>query len=166
MSPSVEENLKEAFAGESQANRKYASYSAKAIDDGFPVVGRLFKAASEAEAIHAQRHLEVLNKVQSTVKNLEDAVAGEVEESTVMYPRMLDEAQGDIEAIRTFTYACKAEEIHANHYKEALAAVKSGKDLNIDKIFLCIVCGNIVYDSLSAACPICGAGEPAFLEII
>jgi len=162
----VEKNLMEAFAGESQANRKYASFSAKAIEDGFPVVGRLFKAASEAEAIHARRHLEVANKVKSTVENLEAAVAGEVEESTVMYPKMLAEAEGHIDAVRTFTFACEAEKIHAGHYKEALAAVKSGKDLNIKKILLCNVCGNIVYDTAPVACPVCGAASAAFDEII
>lgn len=166
MSSVVEKNLKDAFAGESQANRKYASYSAQAIEDGFPVVGRLFKAASEAEAIHARRHLEAANKVQSTVENLTDAVNGEVEESTVMYPRMLAEAEGHIGAVRSFTYACEAEKVHANHYKEALAAVKSGKDLNVNKVILCTVCGNIVYDSAPAACPICGAATVAFVEIV
>jgi rubrerythrin len=166
MSSIIEKNLMEAFAGESQANRKYASFSAKAIEDGFPVVGKLFKAASAAEEIHARRHLEVANKVQSTIENLEVAVAGEVEESTVMYPRMLAEAEGDIDAVRSFTYACEAEKIHANHYKEALAAVKSGKDLNIKKIILCTVCGNIVYETVPAVCPICGATTEAFVEIV
>ena len=165
MSSIVEDNLMDAFSGESQANRKYASYSAKAIEDGFPVVGRLFKAASEAEAIHARRHLEVVNKVKSTAENLEDAVAGEVEESTVMYPRMLKEAEGHPDAIQTFTYACEAEKIHADHYKEALAAVKSGKDLNVEKVLLCQVCGNIVYNSAPAACSVCGATAAAFVEI-
>ncbi|MDR2855368.1 MAG: rubrerythrin family protein [Methanomicrobiales archaeon] len=165
MSSIIEKNLMDAFAGESQANRKYASFSAKAIEDGFPSVGKLFKAASQAEEIHARRHLEVANKVKSTVENLEVAVAGEVEESTVMYPRMLAEAQGDVEATRTFMYACEAERVHADHYKEALAAVKSGKDLNIKKVLLCIVCGNIVYDTAPAACPICGAATAAFVEI-
>ena len=165
MSSIVEDNLMDAFNGESQANRKYASFSAKAIEDGFPIVGRLFKAASEAEAIHARRHLEVAGKVKSTAENLEVAVAGEVEESTVMYPRMLKEAEGHSEAIQTFTFACEAEKVHADHYKEALAAVKSGKDLNVKKILLCQVCGNIVYDSTPAACPICGATDAAFIEI-
>jgi len=156
----------EAFCGESQANRKYASCSAKAIEDGFPNVGRLFKAASEAEAIHASRHLDAANKVKSTAENLEAAVAGEVHESTVMYPRMLKEAEGGHpDVIRTFTFACEAEKIHAEHYKEALAAVKSGKDLNINKVLLCQVCGNIAYDSLPALCSICGATSAAFTEI-
>ncbi|MCL2460951.1 MAG: rubrerythrin family protein [Euryarchaeota archaeon] len=165
MSSIVEDNLMDAFSGESQANRKYASYSAKAIEDGFPVVGRLFKAASEAEAIHARRHLEVVHKVKSTAENLEDAVAGEVEESTVMYPRMLKEAEGHPDAIRTFTYACEAEKIHADHYKEALAAVKSGRDLNVEKVLLCQVCGNIAYNSAPAFCSVCGATDAAFVEI-
>jgi len=165
MSSIVEDNLMDAFSGESQANRKYASFSAKAIEDGFPIVGRLFKAASEAEEIHARRHLEVAGKVKSTAENLEVAVAGEVEESTVMYPRMLKEAEGNPDAIRSFTFACEAEAIHANHYKEALAAVKSGKDLNVKNILLCQVCGNIVYESAPAICPICGASDAAFTEI-
>jgi rubrerythrin len=165
MSSIVEKNLLEAFAGESQANRKYASFSDKAIEDGFPTVGKLFKAASQAEAIHAHRHLDVLQKIKSTAENLEGAVAGETEESTVMYPKMLDEAEGNIEAIRTFAYALGAEKVHAELYKEALAAVKSGKDLNIKKILLCQVCGNIEYETAPAVCPICGAGTAAFLEV-
>jgi rubrerythrin len=165
MSSIVEDNLMKAFSGESQANRKYASCSAKAIEEGFPNVGRLFKAASEAEAIHARRHLEVANKVKSTAENLEAAVAGEVHESTVMYPQMLKEAEGHPDATRTFTFACEAEKIHAQHYTEALAAVKSGKDLNINKVLLCQICGNIAYDSTPAACPICGATSAAFIEI-
>jgi len=165
MSSIVEDNLMDAFSGESQANRKYASYAAKAIEDGFPIVGKLFKAASEAEAIHARRHLEVVGKVKSTVENLEDAVAGEIEESTVMYPQMLKEAEGNPDATRTFAFALGAEKVHAEHYKDALAAVKSGKDLNVEKILLCQVCGNIVYESAPAICPICGATDAAFVEV-
>ena len=165
MSSIVEDNLLKAFAGESQANRKYTSFSAKAIEDGFPTVGKLFKAASEAEAIHARRHLEVAQKVKSTLENLEGAVAGETEESTVMYPKMLDDAGENMEAVRTFAYALGAEKVHAELYKEALAAVKSGKDLNIKKILLCQVCGNIEYETAPAVCPICGAAAAEFREI-
>lgn len=154
---STKDNLKAGFAGESQANRKYASFSEKAKEEGFPNVAKLFKAASDAEAIHAKRHLAVYG-VPSTADNLAASIAGETEEFTEMYPGFIkeSEAEGNSEATRSFTFAMKAEQVHAGLYEKALAAVKSGGDLGAKDIFLCPVCGNVAIDAAPGACPICG----------
>jgi rubrerythrin len=154
---STKENLKAGFAGESQANRKYTSFAEKAAEEGFSHVAKLFKAASEAEAIHARRHLSVYG-VPSTVDNLAASISGETEEFTEMYPAFLKESQeeGNSEATRSFTFAMKAEQVHAGLYEKALAAVKSGKDLDAEDIFLCPVCGNVALNDPPGACPICG----------
>jgi rubrerythrin len=161
------ENTKEAFAGESQANRKYLAFSEKAAADGFNSVATLYKAASEAEAIHAKKLLKVLAAVESTEKNLEASIAGETHEFTEMYPDFikLAEAEGKSDAVLAFTYAMKAEQVHANLYKKALNAVKSGKDMGREKIFLCPVCGNIEIAKPPEKCPICGVFGKQFREI-
>jgi rubrerythrin len=162
----TKDNLKEGFAGESQANRKYASFSAKAAEEGFPLVATLFKAASEAEAIHARRHLSVYG-VPSTVENLAASVAGETEEFTEMYPKFIkeSEAEGNTDATRSFTFAMKAEQVHAGLYEKALEAVKTGKDLPAEKVFLCPTCGNVALDKAPGACPICGVPGSKWLEM-
>jgi rubrerythrin len=161
------ENTKEAFAGESQANRKYLAYSEKAAADGFNGVATLFKAASEAEAIHAKKLLKVLSAIESTEKNLEMSIAGETHEFTKMYPDFvkLAESEGKSDAVLAFTYAMKAEEVHANLYKKALDAVKVKEDLGREKIFLCPVCGNIVFAKPPEKCPICSVFGKQFREI-
>lgn len=160
------DNLKAGFAGESQANRKYASFSTKAAEEGFTRVATLFKAASEAEAIHARRHLSVYG-VPSTAENLAAAVSGETEEYTVMYPKFIkeSEAEGNTDATRSFTFAMKAEQVHAGLYEKALEAVKAGKDLPAEKVFLCPTCGNVSLDKAPGACPICGVPGSKWLEI-
>lgn len=162
----TKENLMEGFAGESQANRKYASFSEKAAEEGFTTVAKVFKAASEAEAIHARRHLQVYG-IKSTVDNLVASVAGETEEFTTMYPGFIktSEEEKNADATRTFTYAMKAEKVHAGIYEKALESVKNGTDLKASKIFLCPVCGNIVLDTPPGACPICGVAGKNFKEI-
>lgn len=165
---STYENTKEAFAGESQANRKYLAFSEKAAAEGFNSIATLFKAASEAEAIHAKKLLKVLAAIDSTEKNLEASVQGETHEFTTMYPEFvkLAESEGKSDAVLAFTYALKTEEVHANLYKKALAAVKSGKDMGREKIFLCPVCGNIEIAKPPGKCPICGVFGKQFREII
>ena len=115
-------NLMEAFAGESQANRKYTAYAKKAEADGNINAAKLFKAASDAETLHALKHFEVAGKIHTTAENLKDAVAGETHEYTEMYPDFLKaaEVEGNKEAIKTFTFAMKAEAVHARLYQEAL----------------------------------------------
>jgi len=162
------ENAKEAFAGESQANRKYQAFSEKAAAEGFNNVATLYKAASEAEAIHAKKLLKVLNAIESTQKNLETSIAGETHEFTHMYPEFvkLAETEGKSDALLAFTHAMKAEQVHATLYKKALEMVKSGKDIGREKIFLCPVCGNIEVGKVPDKCPICGVFGKQFREII
>lgn len=161
------ENAKEALAGESQANRKYQAFSDKAAEEGFKNVATLFKAASEAEAIHAKKLLKVLTAINSTQKNLEASVEGETHEFTVMYPAFIKESDAEkrTDATLAFTHAMKAEEVHAGHYKKALAAVKAGSDLGREKVFLCPVCGNIEMGKSPDKCPICGVFGKQFREI-
>jgi len=161
------DNAKEAFAGESQANRKYQAFSEKAAEEGFRNVATLYKAASEAEAIHAKKLLKVLTAVESTARNLEASIAGETHEYTSMYPEFLKAAEAEkrSDAVLAFTHAMKAEEVHAGLYKKALAAIKAGNDLGREKVFLCPVCGNIEIGKAPDKCPICGVFGKQFREI-
>jgi rubrerythrin len=156
--PTTESNLNEAFAGESQANRKYLAFAGKAKEEGFVNVARLFQAAAEAETIHAMGHLKALEGVKSTADNLRAAFAGETYEFTQMYPPMLQQAiADDHRAKRMFAYALKAEAVHAKLYQMALEAVAQGKDLSEVSFYLCPVCGNIEFGKAPESCPICGA---------
>jgi rubrerythrin len=163
----TQENAMAAFAGESQAVRKYQAFSEKAAAEGLINIATLYKAASEAEAIHAKKLLKVLGTIGPTEKNLEASIAGETHEFTTMYPDFvkLAETEGKSDAVLAFTYAMKAEEIHANLYKKALLAVKSGRDLGREKIFLCPVCGNIEIAKPPERCPICSVFGKQFREI-
>jgi len=161
------ENLKAAFAGESQANRKYLSFSQKADEEGFKNVARIYRAASRAEEIHARRELSVMGGVRSTAENLKESIEGETDEFTEMYPRFVEEAkkEGNSEAAITFTHAMKAEEVHAGLYKRALEAVSAGKDFDGAEVFLCPVCGNVALESPPGACPICGVPGKKLQEV-
>lgn len=161
------DNAKEAFAGESQANRKYQAFSEKAAEDGFTGVATLFKAASEAEAIHAKKLLKVIGAVGPTAQNLEGAIAGETHEYESMYPGFVKaaEAEKKTDAILAFTHAMKAEQVHAGLYRKALAAIKAGHDIGREKVFLCPVCGNIELGKAPDKCPICGVFGKQFKEI-
>jgi rubrerythrin len=162
----TETNLKEAFAGESQANRKYLAYAKKAEQEGFANVARLFRTAAEAETIHALGHLNALDGVKSTAENLKAAVEGETHEFNEMYPPMLLQAQADNhKGKRMIGFAAKAEAIHANLYRLALEAVSLGKDLSETNFFLCPVCGHIEMGKPPAACPICGAKGEKFVQV-
>jgi rubrerythrin len=161
------DNAKEAFAGESQANRKYQAFSDKAAEEGFKNVAVLYKAASEAEAIHAKKLLKVLTAVESTAKNLEASIAGETHEYTTMYPEFIRAAEAEkrSDAVLAFTHAMKAEEVHAGLYRKALAAITAGTDLSREKVYLCPVCGNIEIGKAPDKCPICGVFGKQFREI-
>ncbi len=162
---STVDNLKEAFAGESQANQKYRAFARKAEQDGFPNVARLFRLTAEAERIHAEGHLKALDGVNSTADNLKAAIAGETHEYQSMYPPMLDQAQAEGHAAaRMFGFAVKAEAVHAGLYKQALAAVEAGADLAEARFYLCPVCGHIEFGVPPANCPICGAPAAKFVE--
>ena len=162
----TESNLKEAFAGESQANRKYLAFAKKAEYEGFSNVARLFRTAAEAETIHALAHFTAMDGVGSTADNLRAAVAGETHEYTEMYPPMLQQAiADDHRAKRMFGYAVKAEAIHAKLYQMALEAVAQGNDLAATDFYLCPVCGHIETGKPPASCPICGASAEKFLKV-
>jgi rubrerythrin len=164
--PTTENNLKEAFAGESQANQKYRAYAKQAERDGFPNIARLFRTAAEAERIHAEGHFGALGGIGTTVDNLQAAIAGETGEYTQMYPPMLQQAQAENhKAKRMFGYAVKAEEVHARLYKLALDAAKKGEDLSVTEIYLCPVCGHIEFGKAPDSCPICGTKGSKFVQI-
>jgi rubrerythrin len=162
----TDSNLKDAFAGESQANRKYLAFARKAEQEGFSNVARLFRAAAEAETIHALGHFSAMGGVGSTADNLRAAVAGETYEYTQMYPPMLQQAiADDHRGKRMFGYAMKAEAIHAKLYQMALEAVSQGRDLAETHFYLCPVCGHIELGTPPATCPICGTKAEKFEEV-
>ncbi len=160
----TQENLMNAFAGESQANRKYLAYAKQAENEGLLQVAKLFRAAAEAETIHAHAHLRNAGKVKSTMENLADAVAGETYEFTTMYPAMIADADTeDKPAIRRyFDWVNAVEEVHANLYKKALAA--EGKMEEVD-YYVCSVCGYTHEGPYAGKCPICNAAESAFYKV-
>lgn len=158
------ENLKQAFAGESQANRKYLAFAKKAEEEGYRQVAKLFRAAGEAETVHAHNHLGVLGGIKSTKENIQEAVDGETYEFKNMYPKMIKEAEveGETEAKKSFNYANKVEEIHANFYKKYLDNIDSIGEIDL---YVCQRCGNTVEGSAPDACPICGAPKSMFKKI-
>lgn len=161
------DNVKTAFAGESQANRKYLAFSEKAAEEGFRNIATLFKAASEAEAIHAKKLLKALNVVGTTKDNLQASITGETYEFTEMYPPFISaaEAERKSDAVLAFTHAMKAEQVHAKLYEKALNLLKSGSDMGREKIYLCPVCGNIELGKPPEKCPICAVFGKQFREI-
>ena len=163
---STVENLKNAFAGESQASRKYAAFAKKADKDGFSQVAKLFRAAADAETVHAANHLNAMKAVKSTKENLEEAIGGETYEFSDMYPPMIKEAEQEKNdaAKKSFSQANAVEKIHAELYKKALSAVGSGKDMDKKDIFVCQVCGNTVTE-VPGVCPICGFNKEMFKKI-
>jgi len=165
--PTTIDNLQAAFAGESQANRKYLAFAKKAGQDGFPEVAKLFKAAAEAETVHAHAHLRAMGGVKDTKENVKAAIAGEHHEFMSMYPESLKSAEEEKHAAATisFRYALAVEKIHHDLYTEALKALEAGKDLPKREIYVCPVCGNTVYDSAPDQCPICKAKGSTFIKI-
>ena len=160
----TEQNLRDAFAGESQANRKYLAFAEKAEREGYKQVARLFRAAAHAETIHAHAHLRALKGIGDTATNLKEAVAGETHEFKDMYPAMIEAARQESHkaAERSFTYANEVEKIHAALYQKALD--------NLDKpveadIHVCSVCGYTCEGEAPEKCPVCGANSKAFNKI-
>ncbi len=160
----TEKNLKEAFAGESQANRRYLAFAKKAEEEGFKQVAKLFRAAAEAETVHAHSHLRALQAVKSTKENIQEAIAGETHEFKKMYPEMLSKAksEGIKPAEISFDYANQVEKIHADLYEKALSDL--GKNRAAD-YYVCPVCGNTVEDKAPDGCPICGTPGSRFIKI-
>ena len=161
------DNLAEAFAGESQANRRYLAFAKKADDEGLPQVAKLFRAAAEAETIHAHAHLRVLGGVKGTADNLGEAIAGEAFEFQTMYPKFLEEAtaEGNKPAVYSIKNAFEVEKVHHALYTKALEAVKSGSDMAATAIYLCPVCGNTVEGEAPEKCPVCGVPREKFFEV-
>lgn len=163
----TEDNLKNAFAGESQANRRYIAFAWKADKEGFRQIAKLFRAAAEAETVHAMNHLRVIGEIRSTLSNLEAAVSGETFEYQKMYPEYLQLAkqENDKQAAWSFDVANKVEQIHANLYAKAVQAQRDRKDLPSADYYVCGVCGNTVESTPPAICPICGAPKNKFSKV-
>jgi len=161
------DNLQAAFAGESQANRKYLAFAKKAEAEGKPQIAKLFRAAAEAETVHAHAHLRVMNGVGATEANVQAAISGEGHEFNTMYPGFVAEArrEGNQAALKSFEFAMAVEKIHHDLYSSAAAALKAGKDLAAAAIFVCPVCGNTVLSGAPDKCPICGVPGSKFMEI-
>jgi rubrerythrin len=157
-------NLKSAFAGESQANRRYLAFAQKAEEEGFTQAAKLFRAAAEAETVHALNHLKTVGEVKSTLENLNTALGGETFEFTNMYPEYLAVAKEEKNkgATWSFDVANKVEQIHAKLYQKAIDAMKSKKDMPKVDYYVCSVCGNTVEGSAPDVCPICSSPKSKF----
>ena len=167
MAYKTEENIHEAFGGESKANRRYIFFADKAEKEGYPKVAKLFRAVAEAETVHARNHLNAVDAIGSTKDNLFAASLGEQEEYKKMYPVFIEIAREERNdrAERTFDWANKVEEIHHGYYEEALAAVRDGSQLADATYYVCQVCGNTVTGEPPEKCPICGASAKAFKKM-
>jgi rubrerythrin len=161
------ENLKEAFAGESEASTTYQAFARKADREGQPQVARLFRAASLAEVFHARNHLEVMDGVKSTADNLKSAISGENHEHVSMYPEFIEQAnkEQNTKAERTFDWARKVEMMHESLYKAALDVVQGGGKPETKDIFVCQVCGTTLENEAPDNCPVCGAPKAQFLKV-
>jgi len=161
------ENLESAFAGEAQANRKYLFFAEKAASEGQKRIARLFRAAAEAETVHARNHLKVLQGIQSTSENLQTAIGGENHEFTDMYPQFIETANSENEkkAVDSFDLANKVEKIHHSLYQEALSDLEKGTVKELKPFYVCQVCGNTVEGEAPDKCPVCGASKKMFKPI-
>lgn len=161
----TQENLKEAFAGESQANRKYLTFADKAQQEGFPQVAKLFRAAADAETVHAKNHLRVMGGVGKTIDNLKSAISGETDEFKEMYPKFIEQAKREKVSdavILSFDIANQVEKIHAGLYTEALANLGKNK---VTDYHVCQICGNTVEGEAPDRCPICNAPKTMFKKV-
>jgi rubrerythrin len=159
-----DKNLQEAFAGESQANRKYLAFAKQAEREGFPQVAKLFRAAAEAETVHAHSHLKQLNGIKSTKENLEAAVGGEAFEFKEMYPRMIKEAEeeGNKGALRSFNFANDVEKVHHALYQKALDNLGNNKETDY---YVCDICGYTAEGEAPDNCPVCKAKKNMFRKV-
>ena len=159
----TDKNLLEAFAGESQANRKYLAFAEKADKEGHKQVAKLFRAAAHAETVHAHAHLRALKAIEDTASNLKTAIAGETEEFESMYPPMIEaaKAEGNKAAERTLTYAYEVEKIHAALYSNALENLDNLPEVDY---YVCSVCGYTCENEAPEKCPVCGANYRAFIK--
>jgi len=158
------ENLAAAFAGESQANRKYLAFAKQADKEGYPQVAKLFRAAAEAETVHAHSHLRTLGGINGTAENLKAALSGETHEFKEMYPEMIDvaKAEDNKAALRSFNYANEVEKVHAALYQNALDNMDSLEDVDY---YVCSVCGYTCESEAPDVCPVCSAKGKAFFKV-
>ena len=161
------ENLQNAFAGESQANRKYLAFAKRAESEGYVQIAKLFRAAAAAETIHAHAHLQAMGGINSTRENLDHAMQGEEFEFKQMYPKFIEEAKAEDNhaALISFKNAMAVEQVHYSPYIQAIEKIKEGEDLAINKIYVCAICGNTVLHDAPEKCPVCGAPKARFEEI-
>ena len=160
----TEQNLLEAFAGESQANRKYLAFAKQADKEGHPQIAKLFRAAAEAETIHAHAHLKTLGGIRGTVDNLKEAISGETHEFKEMYPAMIEAAkeEGNKAADRSFTFANEVEKVHADLYQTALDNLDNLEDVDY---YVCSVCGYTCENEAPDSCPVCKSKSKAFFKV-
>ncbi len=163
----TQQNLEAAFAGESQANRKYLFFADKAENEGHPRIARLFRAAAESETVHAHSHLMVMGGIGSTRDNLKAAIGGENYEFTEMYPEFIEKAKAENNerAEISFLNANAVEKIHHRLYQQALSALEEDNQLGDEPYFVCQVCGNTVSGEAPDTCPICGAPSSKFKRV-
>lgn len=161
------DNLKDAFAGESQANRKYLFFAEKAEQEGLKQIARLFRAAADAETVHAKNHLRVLGGILSTAENLREAINGEHYEFTDMYPQFIKqaEAEGNAKAKHSFEIANKVEKVHHDLYQKMLDTLEKGTPVQEKAVYVCQVCGYTVEGEAPEKCPVCGAPLKMFKRI-
>ncbi len=161
------EDLALAFAGESQANRKYLFFADKAESEGHKQIARLFRAAAEAETVHARNHLKVMQGIKSTKENLLAAIGGEHYEFTKMYPEFIKQAEADAEknAQDSFDLANHVEQIHHSLYKSALDMLENDREALVQPFYVCQTCGNTVEGKAPKECPVCGAARKRFKRI-
>ena len=166
MSKSIE-NLKIAFAGESQANRKYLAFAKKADEEGFPQIAKLFRAAAAAETVHALNHFRAMEGVKTTAENLDVSIAGENYEVVSMYPPMLADAEseGEKRAARSFNYALQTEKIHETLYRKARELLGKGKDSPETEYYICPICGYTHEGPMTEKCPVCNTPAEKFEKI-
>ncbi len=159
-----ESNLYEAFAGESQANRKYLAFADKADAEGQKQVAKLFRAAAAAETVHAHAHLRTAGGISTTADNLKEAIAGETEEFVSMYPKMIEEAisEGQDAALRSFKFANDVEKVHAALYQKAFENLGNNEEVDY---YVCKVCGNTIEGEPHGPCAVCSAGPVAFFKV-
>lgn len=164
---STQDNLQAAFAGESQANRKYLAFAAKADAEGHPQIAKLFRAAAAAETVHAHAHLRAMGGVKDTRQNLQAAIEGEAYEFREMYPAFIKaaEAEGNKPALLSFRNANAVEKTHYELYSKALESLEAGKDLAPASIYVCDVCGHTHVGEAPDRCPVCGAPKSKFKEV-
>jgi len=160
----TEKNLMDAFAGESQANRKYLAFAKKADKEGYAQVAKLFRAAAEAETVHAHSHLRTLGEIKSTAENLAAAVSGETHEFKEMYPEMITEAEeeGNKNAVRSFRFANEVEKVHAELYQKAMDNLDAMAEVDY---YVCSVCGYTCEVEPPEKCPVCNANQNAFFKV-